>query len=276
MMASMKRALPALLAAGLSVGLSAGAAEARTICTVVADADDGRVLLEDGDCRTRVTPASTFKVPLALMGFDSGLLTDAKAPVLPFRKGDPEWGGDAWRQDTDPTRWMKYSVVWYSQRLAHRLGADRLADYAKRFDFGNGDISGDPGRNNGLDRSWIMSSLTISPVEQTTFWRRLVHRDLPVSAHAFDETDAIVEAWPAEGGWTARGKTGSALPRKADGSFDESRSFGWFVGWAQKDARRVVFARLIQDERKEETSAGARARDALLKELPAIADGAPR
>ena len=73
-----------------------------------------KTLVEEGDCTGRVTPASTFKVPLAVMGFDAGVLTDAHAPVLTIRPGEPDWLGDAWRQPTDPTRWMKYSVVWYS------------------------------------------------------------------------------------------------------------------------------------------------------------------
>jgi beta-lactamase class D len=40
---------------------------------------------------------------------------------LAFKEGDPDWGGDNWRQPTDPTRWLKYSVVWYSQRITHAL-----------------------------------------------------------------------------------------------------------------------------------------------------------
>ncbi|MGH6810210.1 MAG: hypothetical protein ACREEJ_25725 [Ensifer adhaerens] len=39
--------------------------------------------------------------------------------------------------------------------------------------------------------------------------------------------------------------------RRADGSFDEARGWGWFVGWAQKDDKTFVLARLIQDDRKE-------------------------
>ena len=50
------------------LGPTAHAAEARTICTVLADAGSGAVVMEQGDCRTRVTPASTFKIALALAG----------------------------------------------------------------------------------------------------------------------------------------------------------------------------------------------------------------
>ncbi|MES1978350.1 MAG: class D beta-lactamase [Pseudomonadota bacterium] len=244
---------------------------AATICTVIADATDGTVLLEQGDCRSRVTPASTFKIPLALMGFDSGLLHDEHTPVLPFIQGYPEWGGDDWRQATDPERWLKYSVVWYSQQITHKLGTQKLTQYAKDFGYGNADFSGDPGKNNGLERAWIISSLKISPIEQTVFLRRLVNRQLQVTPRAFDMVGRIVETLPAAaGGFTVQGKTGMAYPRKADGEFDEARAYGWFVGWATRGSQKVVFARLDQDSRKETTSAGLRSRDAFLAELPSL------
>ena len=264
----MKRRLSAILA--LAASLCAGAAQARTICTVMADAADGTVLLQQGDCTTRVTPASTFKIPLALMGFDSGFLKDAGSPALPFRAGDPAWGGDEWRQPTGPARWMKYSVVWYSQRIAATLGAESLHDQAARFGFGNADFSGDPGRNNGLERAWISSSLKISPLEQVAFLRKLVNRKLPVTAHAFDQTDRIVEVTRLADDWDVHGKTGTAFPRRADSTFDEARAYGWFVGWAVRGNRKLVFARLDQDEKKEARSGGLRARDGFLEAFPAL------
>ena len=45
---------------------------------------------------------------------------------------------------------------------------------------------------------------------------------------------------------------------------------GWYVGWATKDQRRLVFATLIQDEQAQKPNAGLRARDALLQRLPAV------
>ncbi|MES2511012.1 MAG: class D beta-lactamase [Pseudomonadota bacterium] len=257
----------AVLAALLAAAVSSHAA---TLCTVIADAKDGKVLLEQGDCRTRVTPASTFKIPLALMGFDSGFLKDDHTPALPFRKGYPEWGGDDWRQPTDPERWLKSSVVWYSQQITHKLGAQRLTAYARDFGYGNADFAGDPGKNNGLERAWIISSLKISPLEQVIFLRKLVNRQLPVTPHALDMVDRIVETRPLAGGYTAHGKTGMAYPRKADGEFDMARAYGWFVGWATIGSQRVVFARLDQDTQAHPTSVSVRARDALLADLPSL------
>jgi beta-lactamase class D len=246
------------------------AAHAKTVCTVVADAADGKVLLQEGDCRTRVTPASTFKIPLAVMGFDAGFLTDAQSPSIPFRKGYPDWGGAAWTQPTDPTRWMKYSVVWYSQQIAEALGVERLKSYATAFDYGNADFTGDPGKNNALERAWISSSLKISPLEQTAFLTKFINRTLPVKQQVFNEVNRIVELTSIDSGWMVHGKTGTAFPRKADGSFDRDRAWGWFVGWAEKGNRTLVFARLAQDEKKVAGSGGARARDAILTELPAL------
>lgn len=254
----------------LSAGSSVSAVQARTVCTVIADARTGNIVTQEGDCRSRVTPASTFKIALSLMGFDAGFLQDAHTPALPYREGYPDWGGDAWRQSTDPSRWISYSVVWFSQQVTHALGAERLQKYARDFAYGNADVSGDPGKNNGLERSWISSSLTISPLEQIAFLRKLVNRELPVTSHSIDMTNQITQMATQPGGWEMHGKTGMAFPHRADGSNDEAHAHGWFVGWMTKNHQTLVFARLIQDERKEPGTAGVRARDALLKELPAL------
>lgn len=247
------------------------AAAARTICALVADAENGATLLEQGDCHQRTTPASTFKIALAVIGFDVGVLKDGRHPEYMFRSGYVDWGGEAWRQPTDPTRWLKYSVVWYSQRIAHQLGAPRLEAFLRKFHYGNADMSGDPGQNNGLDRAWIGSSLKISPLEQMRFLRKLLAGELPVSRQAMAQTRAIIEKRSAGDGWEIFGKTGSAFPRGDDGEQDLDHGYGWFVGWAERDRRKLIFVRCDQDERREALPGGLRARDALIAEWPQLA-----
>ncbi len=251
------------------IAIPARAALAETLCTLVADAATGAVLLEEGDCQARVTPASTFKLPLAVMGFDAGFLRDAGHPVLAYHVGDPDWGGVNWRRDTNPADWLHYSVVWYSQRITHALGAETLTAYAQSFGYGNADFSGDAGFDNGLDRAWIASSLQVSPVEQVRFLRALVLGTLPVRADAMARTRAIVETRQA-GGWRVHGKTGAAFPRRADRSFDYARGWGWYVGWAEKDGQTRIFARLTQAHERMKGSPGIRTRDAFLSEWPAL------
>jgi beta-lactamase class D len=252
--------------------LGASSALAHTVCTALADAGTGKILFQQGDCATRVTPASTFKIAISLMGFDSGFLKDAHTPTLPFQEGYVDWGGAEWKQPTDPARWIKYSVVWFSQLVTQHLGAAGFQKYADAFHYGNRDLSGDPGKNNGLLRSWIGSSLKISPLEQVGFLAKLVERKLPVSQHAFDVTEEITRLDPLPNGWTLNGKTGSAFPKLADGSNDTRHGWGWFVGWITKDGRTLTFARLVQDDSKVPNPGGVRARDAFLQELPALAD----
>lgn len=255
--------------AGLGVSL-VGAADASQICTLVSNAKTSTVLYKQGDCSTRVSPASTFKLAISLMGFDSGFLQDEYNPVLDYESGDPDWGGANWLQPTNPERWLKYSVVWYSQRVTHELGTVRVEHYARAFGFGNADLSGDPGESNGLDRAWISSSLKISPLEQLRFHERLANRELPVSQQAFDLTSRIslIDAHPE--GWEIRGKTGTAFPRDANGVSDESRGYGWFVGIATKGNRTLAFVRLEQDQKANSVPAGIRARDTFLNEFPSL------
>ncbi|MGQ9367540.1 class D beta-lactamase [Azospirillum sp. ST 5-10] len=253
----------------LAIALFARPAAAAPVCTVVADAASGTLLLEEGRCGARVTPASTFKIALSLMGYDSGVLVDGHAPALPFREGDPDWS-PAWRATTDPARWMALSVVWYSQRITAALGEERFRRYVDAFGYGNGDVSGTPGGNDGLRRAWISSSLAISPLEQVRFLGRLVRRELPVGAHATAMTRRITAVGTLAGGWEVHGKTGTGAPAGRDGTLDRNRPYGWFVGWATRGERTVVFAHLIQDAARQPTLAGVRARDALMAELPRI------
>ena len=80
-----------------------------------------------------MTPASTAKIAFAAMGYDAGFLKNEHDPTLPYKQGYVDWGGAAWRQPTDPVRWLKYSVVWFSQQVTHALGEMALHDYAAKL-----------------------------------------------------------------------------------------------------------------------------------------------
>ncbi|MDP9602811.1 UNVERIFIED_ORG: beta-lactamase class D [Variovorax paradoxus] len=251
--------------------LSVPFATAHELCTLIADADSGKVVLQRGPaCAERVTPASTFKLAISLMGYDAGVLKDAVQPALSYQAGYPDWGGDAWRRDVTPTTWIRDSVFWYSQQVVKRVGQERFAHYAKVFQYGNADVSAVPVDDPGQNGVWVMSSLRISAEEQLAFMRRIVRRQLPVSAHAFDMTALIASYGAPVDGWAVHGKTGTGSPG-SDNRYDASRAYGWYVGWATKGERRLVFARLIQDEQALKPNAGLRARDELLQLLQAAA-----
>ncbi|KVS23270.1 class D beta-lactamase [Burkholderia cepacia] len=254
------------LVAGL---LAAATSHAHPVCTVVADAATGQMLVQQGDCATRVTPASTFKVAISLMGFDAGVLKDAHTPTLEFHTGYPDWGGAPWREPTDPARWMKLSVFWYSQQVTQALGQARFQQYTSAFGYGNADATSPQGELNGVMGAWVNSSLRISPLEQVGFMRKIANRTLPVSAHAYDMTERITLIDTRPGGWIVHGKTGTGSPGR---KYDASHAYGWFVGWAAKGPRTLAFAYLIQDDERQTPNAGLRARDTFLATLPALAE----
>lgn len=257
------------LLAILLMAVVAPVTHAHPLCTLIADAKTGEFMVRDGQCSDRVTPSSTFKIAISVMGFDSGFLKSEHDPVLPYREGYPSWSED-WKQPTDPQRWLKYSVFWFSQQVTHSLGKERFARYTKDFDYGNADVSGDPGKDNGLERAWVGSSLKISPLEQVAFLQKLLHDQLPVSPRASELTRRTVEVTELPSGWTVHGKTGTGFPKTADGLPDEAHGYGWYVGWATKGDRSLVFVRLVQDDKKQKVNTGIRVRDAFLLELPTL------
>ncbi len=245
-----------------------GVANAAPVCTLVKDIGTGQTLEQEGDCARRLSPASTFKIPLSLMGYDAGFLTDKNLPLLPFHEGYidtlPEW-----KQSISPTTWLQYSAIWYSQQLTEWLGEARLKRYITTFSYGNKDLSGDPGKNNGLTQAWLSSSLKISPLEQVDFLRKVIRRQLFISKNAYEMTSKISEVGMVSG-WTINGKTGTGYLTKEDGSLDSDRQFGWFIGWARRGNQTLAFAQTVEDEQKEGTPAGLRAKTVLMARLTAI------
>lgn len=243
------------LAAGVffsAIGASAAAAE---ICTVIADAVSGKQLVQRGDCSRRVTPASTFKIAISLMGYESGFLKDEHRPVLPYRAGYVDWR-KSWLHPTDPTKWMNDSVVWFSQQVTLSLGKEPFAEYTRKFGYGNADVLGDQ-EHDGLTLSWIGSTLRISTPEQVAFLSKLVNRRLGVSHHAYAMTEKLTKFGPVSGGWQVHGKTGA------------SRGWGWYIGWASKAGRTIVFARLIQkdDAQPKDVPIGLLTRDGFIADF---------
>jgi beta-lactamase class D len=264
----MNRKFFILLAVLFLVTLSPRVALADNQCLLIVSYPDNKTLHEDGNCDRRVSPASTFKIPLAVIGFDWGYLKDAHTPSIPYNDAYAA-EMELHRQTTDPTSWLQNSVVWYSQKMTRAMGRDMFADYLTRLHYGNMDISGMPPVYDGLTHAWLSTSLKISPREQVDFLRRLLNHDLDVQASAQDKTIAIMPEFSAHG-WRIRGKTGSGYDRDLVGVSQKNRPFGWFVGWAEKSDRTIIFAYRISGREIWNGYGGPRARDAFLKMLPSL------
>lgn len=248
-----------------------GLAEAATPATgtrafVLIDHATGRTLHRSGTAATRFTPCSTFKIPLALMGYDAGILKDAHNPAWDYDPRVHQASRAVEKQRTDPTSFELNSVIWYSREITRRLGAQKFKAYIDKLGYGNRDVSGNPGKADGLTHSWLMSSLRISPDEQALLVRRMLARRLVVSAQAQALTQSILPVFEGSGGWTVHGKTGS-------GSLNgDDKPLGWFVGWADKGKRRVVFAKFGSGaDMRQDMAGGPAMRTELLRDIGKLA-----
>jgi beta-lactamase class D len=178
----------------------------------------------------RMTPCSTFKIALSLMGYDSGILADEKNPTWFFQEGYDDYL-ESWKDPQSPQSWIKNSCLWYSKVLAIQLGLENIQDYLISLEYGNQDMSG------GLTIAWVNSSLKISPREQVDFIRKIIHEDLALSGDAVQKTKKLLFADNLSGGWKLYGKTGwSGLQT------DTNSEIGWFIGWIEKDNIYFPFA----------------------------------
>jgi beta-lactamase class D len=255
----------------LSVGLLFSTLSlAQTKCFLAKEGNN--VIKQEGStCKIRYAPESTFKIPLGLMGYDAGILQDETTPVWPFKEGY-NFFINVCKGPHNPKTWMRDSCVWYSQVITQKLGVAKFKEYIQKFNYGNQDVSGDPGKNNGLTNAWLSSSLQISADEQTSFLKKLSDNKLPVNARSHAQTKKILFIQDLAGGWKLYGKTGSGRLRDENGIKSELQH-GWFIGWIEKQGRVVTFASHIADDKKEDTFASFRAKNEALNKLWYLIDG---
>lgn len=218
-----------------------------------------RVLRKEGQCQSAYAPHSTFKIALSLMGFDSGILTNETTPVFPF-KAEYSHGINVCKGDHNAKAWMRDSCVWFSQVLTSKLGIGKFRKYVNGFNYGNKDVSGDPGKNNALERAWLNSSIRITPDEQIQFLQKLINNKLPVSAKAIEMTKNILFIQELPGGWKLFGKTGN-------GRYKGELQQGWFVGWIEKNNRKIAFVHHVVDDSKQSTYASFRSKNEALTKI---------
>lgn len=243
--------------------------EGKSGCFLLYSVRSGRFIEQIGgqNCRIRYVACSTFKVPLAVMAFDSKTLKDEKETL--------RWDGKRgmipeWDHDQNAVSWMKDSVVWFSQRLTPALGELRIRSYLADFQYGNQDIS------RGIKDAWLIapddpgSSLKISPYEQIEFLKRLYAGKLAVSEQSMALTRAILPTETTPNGFQFSGKTGSNF-QMSDVEGSPRRRLGWFIGRVAKGSDEYFVATVFRDLKPTDDSffGGRRAKEITKERLKA-------
>ena len=206
-------------------------------------ANDTYTIYNEAQSQVRLSPCSTFKIYNSLIGLETGVLDYEDTYTL------AKWDGikrpvPIWNQDHTLASATRESAVWYFQKLATRIGQERMQEYIDKIGYGNRDLSG------GLTTFWLNSSLKISAVEQVSLLNKLYTGRLPFAPAARSIVLKNISL-SENNGSKLLGKTGSHF---RDGKW----ILGWFVGYIEKDNSYYVFATNIVAE----TGAhGAKARE---------------
>lgn len=206
---------------------------------------DETVLVLGSRIDERISPCSTFKIILSLMGYDAGILKDENTPNWNFQDGYDDFL-ESWRAQQTPQSWMKNSCVWYSKILSLQLGLKKIQNYLDSLEYGNQNMSGGLALPGKASVAWINSSLKISPKEQVDFIQRMVLGKLPIALCAIQMTKALLFKEELSEGWNLYGKTGCGSEMGPDG---KTLQFGWFVGWIENDHYFFPFAYLIREQK---------------------------
>jgi beta-lactamase class D len=218
-------------------------APTRRSCFILREIDGPVTVHKGGACGDLFPPASTFKVPHAMIALDSG----ARSGPDDREKWDGRSRGLAvWDQDQTLATAIEHSAVWYFQRTAEKIGRDRMQGYLSKLGYGNQFIGSD------IALFWLDGSLRISADEQARFMERFVRRELPLRRDAMDAVDALLRQKP--------GTFARATPVDVDVTWDppQTELFGktgsvesgsdnvrWAVGHVTSHGKRFVFTSLV-------------------------------
>ena len=235
--------LKALFVAAIAV-LALTSWQVDSSCVVIYDVAADTIWRSDPKaCATRLSPASTFKVPHALVALEAGVITPE---TLQRWDGTKYTNRSSWEKSHTLESAIQNSVVWFFQRIAVSIGPDRMRGFLERFHYGNTDTSGAP------DQYWLNGRLRISADEQVAFLRRFYANDLGIAPRHHDVVRrAMIEppggvqnatgshplttAWGADTELTAKTGAGMALT-------DSEVRVSWLVGRLSVRGKHYVFA----------------------------------
>lgn len=250
-----------VLAAGATASQVTPAA--RTECFILTQPGARPYVSNATECGLATSPASTFKIPHALIALDAGVV---KADdVIKWDGGDV--AHDSWRREHTLATAIQWSVLPYFQRTARLIGRERMRRGLAMLHYADDSFERD------VDAFWLNGDLVVSPQEQFAFLGRLLRGTLPFSrAHMSTVLDAMrmprnevlmaagahpfALAWPDS--TVVRAKTGNTTVA--------GERVSWLVGALELEGRQHVFVARVRSNGALPSSAGA---DLALRELNA-------
>ena len=231
-------------------------------CFMMARADgSGESVSDAQECGRATAPASTFKIPHALIALETGVIDERT--VVP-------WDGTAyqfasWRREHTLESAVRSSVYPFFRRTAALIGTERMHRMLERLGYAADTFEGD------VREFWTNGDLVVTPREQLLFLERLVRGDLPIApAHVATVMHALVmpplQISNASGLHTfvLRWPTGTIVRAKTGNTTVDGERVSWLVGSLESVKGTFVFVGRVRARSQLSSTAGA---DLALREL---------
>lgn len=187
-------------------------------------------------CDSGFIPASTFKIPNALIALEEKVVKDTNQVI---KWNGQEWSVKSWNQDQTLKTAIKYSCVWAFEGLAEQIGIDTYIKYLKTFGYGNLDLAGPK------TRFWLEGPFRISANQQVEFLKKLYYEELGVSKQSTEIVKSIIIRTTGSN-YILRGKTGT-------GEISADSLIYWLVGYIEKADTPYFFALNINGTKADKT-----------------------
>lgn len=169
-------------------------------------------------------PASTFKIVNALIGLQTGRITNDSMVI--------KWDGierpvKDWNKDLTMYQAFRVSAVPYFQEVARRVGRDTMQLWLDSVSYGTKKI------RTRIDTFWLDNSLKIKPDEQLGLVKKLYFNQLPF----FDTYENMVKRamlFEDNANYKLSYKTGWGLDEKG-------HQQAWVVGWIEENKHPYFF-----------------------------------
>jgi beta-lactamase class D len=176
-------------------------------------------------CDSGYIPASTFKIPNALIALEEGVVKDTNQII---KWDGHEWPITSWNHDQTLKTAMNYSCVWVFTEFAGQIGIDKYNKYITSFDYGNKNLTGPP------TRFWLAGLFRISANQQIEFLKKFYNYELSVSRQSIDIVKNIIVLEKTDN-YKLSGKTGGGMST-------DTKYIMWLVGYIEKDNKPYFYA----------------------------------
>jgi beta-lactamase class D len=133
----------------------------------------GRPEVSDAaECAHKTAPASTFKIPHALIALQAGVITGATAVDL----SDAPQRFPSWRRRVTVESAIAWSVLPFFDRTATLIGPARMVANLNALGYGSQPFDA------AVPQFWITGDLVVSPMEQLAFLQRFFAGTLPITS----------------------------------------------------------------------------------------------